>query len=70
MDKCLNCGNTMESILWGAKCNCDSPNVVHIDECDGCGQSIGHIGEDDYCGPEKLYCPDCVKRVDDLKAFT
>lgn len=51
-----------ESKLWGAHCSCSSPNVVHQNECQGCGRIIGQITDDDFCGPEKLYCPDCVDK--------
>ena len=59
-DICLNCGGEHEAALWGADCNCDNPNVVHQQSCNGCGAIIGQITDDDYCGPEKLYCSGCL----------
>lgn len=61
-DICLNCGTELEFEIWGAKCDCDKPNVVHQQECNGCNRIIGQITDDDYCGPDKLYCPDCVDK--------
>ena len=62
-DICLNCGNLVESALLGGECDCKTPNVVHQQPCDGCKRLIGQITDDDYCGPEKLYCPDCVDKA-------
>jgi len=61
-DLCLNCGTEHESELYGAKCNCGAVNVVHQQACDDCGRMIGQITDDDYCGPVKLYCPDCMDK--------
>lgn len=61
-DICLNCGKEHDPELWGAECDCESPNVVHQEMCNGCGKIIGIIITDDYCGAEKLYCPDCVNK--------
>lgn len=66
-DVCLNCGKEHEEKLWGAKCNCEKPNVVHQQKCDGCGRIIGIIMDDDYVGTSKLYCPDCVEKYKDKK---
>ena len=62
-DICLNCGNELEKELWGGDCNCNLPNVVHQQPCTGCGRIIGQITDDDYCAPEKLYCPDCLDKA-------
>ena len=62
-DLCLNCGREFvgkECKLWGAICDCSSPDVVHLWKCKGCSNVLGFIIDDDYCGPEKLYCHDCV----------
>ena len=63
-DICLNCGKEYESALWGAKCDCDKPNVVHRQKCssNGCENIIGFIVDDDYVGLEKLYCSECLNR--------
>lgn len=61
-DKCLNCGKLYEPELWGAKCDCNAPNVVHQGACDHCGRVVGFIIDDDYCGPAKLYCTACVTK--------
>lgn len=61
-DLCLNCGVEHEHKLWGAPCNCDHPNVVHQQKCDGCERVVGQITDDDYCGPKKLYCPDFMDK--------
>ena len=62
-DICLNCGNQLKSKLWGAKCNCNTPNVVQQQPCDGCNRLMGEITDDDYCVPGKLDCPDCVDKA-------
>ncbi len=62
-DICLNCGKEHESKLWGAKCDCDKPNVVHQMKCDGCGNIMGGVGDDDYCGMAKLYCHECLNKA-------
>ena len=59
-DICLNCGAEIESALWGGKCGCNNSNVVHQYKCNGSNKLIGMVIDDDYCGPEKLYCPDCM----------
>jgi hypothetical protein len=62
-DLCLNCGKQYPSKLWGAECDCENPNVVHLLECQGtgCKNIIGYTLDDDYCGPE-LYCSDCINK--------
>ena len=62
-DLCLNCGSRHPKKLWGADCNCGQPNVVHLHPCSGCGAVCGQIIDDDYCYPEKLYCPACVAKA-------
>lgn len=59
-DICLNCGAELEYASFGAMCSCSAPSVVHQQPCDGCGRMIGQLTDDDYCGPEKLYCPGCL----------
>lgn len=59
-DRCLNCGAEHNRELWGATCSCGNANVVHQEKCTGCGSVIGQITDDDYHGPEKLYCPACM----------
>jgi len=59
----MNCGKEFESKTWGAKCDCENPNVVHLMKCKGCEEIIGQITYDDYNGPEKIYCPNCIKEV-------
>lgn len=62
-DLCLNCGSELDRKLWGASCSCSAPNVVHQQQCNGCGRIVGQITDDDYCSPEKLYCPDCMDKA-------
>lgn len=62
-DICLNCGAEHERVFWGAECACGNENVVHQLKCNGCGRVVGVITDDDYCGPDKLYCPDCVDKA-------
>jgi hypothetical protein len=62
-DLCLNCGAEHASELWGANCGCGNSNVVHQQACNGCWRIVGQITDDDYCGPEKLYCPDCMDKA-------
>lgn len=64
MDICMNCGTKHETVLWGAPCTCDAPNVVHLESCGKCGNPIGQIIYDDFCGPEKIYCSDCIRAVE------
>ena len=66
-DFCLNCGKEHECCLWGAECDCDEPNVVHQLTCDTCNRILGLIIDDDYCGPEKIYCPDCMANARERK---
>lgn len=47
-DLCLNCAKEHENKLWGADCDCDKPNVVHQQKCNGCENVIGQITDDDY----------------------
>lgn len=63
LDICMNCGQRCPSKLWGAKCNCTSPKVVHEKRCDGCGRICGELGTDDYCATEFIFCPDCVDKA-------
>ena len=62
-DLCLNCGTEHKNALWGAKCDCGAPNTVHQYKCDGCGQIVGIIIDDDFCGLEKVYCSNCINKV-------
>ena len=62
-DLCMACGKQHESELWGAKCDCQNPEVVHLQKCSGCDAIMGQITDDDYCGPKLLYCPSCVKHA-------
>ena len=64
MDLCMNCGKKLESELWGAECNCNEPDVVHLRSCDRCRNLVGIIVDDDYCVAEKIYCSECVKKVE------
>lgn len=59
-DICLGCGKKHLSKTWGAECGCEAPNVVHERKCTGCSSVLGFIIDDDYCGPEKLYCSTCM----------
>jgi len=59
-DLCLNCSKEHEYTVWGAECDCGNPNVVHQQKCTGCNNIIGQITDDDYCGPKKLYCHECM----------
>lgn len=60
LDICLSCGSELPRAIWGGECSCSNPNVVHQAPCSGCGRIIGQITDVDDCGPEKLYCPDCM----------
>lgn len=64
-DKCLDCGKSLPPELWGAKCPCGGL-AVHVSECsNGCGNYIGYLIDDDYCGPEKIICAHCLGGVED-----
>jgi len=65
-DICLNCGKEHNPKLWGAKCDCAKPNVVHQQKCNGCENIVGYLGEDDYCG-STIYCHECLNKVRLLK---
>ena len=69
-DICLNCGTEYESMLWGVKCPCSVPNVIHRMPCTGCGEIIGYSMDDDYCGPEELYCPNCINKIKNNRKIT
>ncbi len=62
IDICTTCGKEQSSKLWGAEC-CGP--TVHIGVCrmDDCGNEIGYVIDDDYCGPEALVCTDCIKKA-------
>jgi len=62
-DICLNCGKEHKSGLWGSKCDCDNPNVVHQIKCGGCDNIIGFVCDDDYCGVDKIYCHECLNKA-------
>jgi hypothetical protein len=61
-DICMHCGKEHEIKLWGADCNCEKPNVIHQEKCNGCDNIIGQITDDDHCGPEKIYCHECINK--------
>lgn len=60
-DVCVNCGKEHERKLWGARCSCAFPKVVHQIQCQGCGDILGVILDDDYVGVDTIYCPACLK---------
>ena len=62
-DLCLNCGKIHKFELWGAECDCNNPNTIHLHECNNCKNLVGFIMCDDFHGPEKLYCSDCIKQI-------
>jgi len=62
MDLCLNCGKEVPSRLWGGRCE-EGHICVHQDKCTKCGRLCGYVIDDDYCGPEKLICPDCMDKA-------
>lgn len=62
-DICLNCGQEVRPALWGGKCSCDNPNVVHQEKCHDCDNVLGCIIDDDYCSPDKLYCSECLNKA-------
>lgn len=62
LDICLNCGKEYEPVVWCEKCDCNNPNVVHRQKCDGCDSIIGFVIDDDYCGIDKLYCSTCINK--------
>lgn len=64
-DICLNCGKEHDPVLWGAKCDCEKPNVVHQQKCNSidCDNVIGYIVDDDYVGLGKLYCSKCLRTM-------
>lgn len=62
LDICMVCGTTHESELWGAQC-CGG-SCVHLIECSGCSNVMGQLTDDDYCGPDVLYCHECVTKAE------
>ena len=62
-DICMNCGKEHEYKLWGAPCGCGNAEVVHQQKCNGCEVIMGQRTDDDYCGPELLYCPECINKA-------
>ena len=66
-DICMNCGKEHDYKIWGATCLCGFSNVMHRQSCSGgCGAIMAQITDDDYCGPESLYCPECVKKAENI----
>lgn len=61
-DLCIQCGLEVESQLYGGKCTCGAL-AVHQVACDVCGRICGTITNDDYCGPARMICPDCMDRA-------
>ena len=64
-DICITCGKEVESELWGGKCE-EGHVVVHQQKCSGCDAIMGQVTDDDYCGPELLYCPECVTKAKNI----
>ena len=64
-DICMHCGKEHEYKIWGAKCLCGFSNVVHQQRCsgNGCEVIMGQLTDDDYCGPEEMYCPECMDKA-------
>lgn len=62
-DICISCGSEHDEERWGAKCNCGQSNTVHQIKCSGCDAVMGQITSDDYCSPEKIYCPWCINKA-------
>lgn len=63
-DLCLNCGTEHDNeTIRDSPCSCENPNVVHQQKRDGCENIIGYVIDDDFCFPEKLYCPDCMDKA-------
>lgn len=62
-DICMSCGSRYAYAVWGAKCGCDVPDVVHIEPCCGCGQLLGVLIDDDHHATDKIYCQSCVAKA-------
>jgi len=61
-DICPGCGSQAPSQLWGSYCSCGKQRV-HQMACTRCGRLCGQLTDDDYCGPEVMFCPDCLDKV-------
>ena len=62
-DLCISCGKEHPPKTWGADCGCGNSNTVHQVKCNGCNRVIGVIIDDDFCGVDKLYCPNCMEKA-------
>ena len=60
LDLCITCGKRVSVTLWGKGCEAGH-SAVHLQPCNGCGRLCGQVTDDDYCGPDLLYCPDCIE---------
>ena len=58
-DICLTCGKEVQTQQWGGICE-EGHVVVHQVHCFGCDRPIGLMVDNDHCGLDHLYCPDCV----------
>lgn len=61
-DLCITCGKEVDEKLWGGECEAGHESVHQL-PCGKCGRLCGVITDDDYCGPEKLICPDCMDKI-------
>lgn len=66
MDICAECGAKGRFGLWVEEA-CHPKNSYHTGKCDRCDNLIGYVTDDDYCGPEKILCSDCVKKAMQLR---
>lgn len=62
-DLCLKCGVEHPLIRpidrSNPKC-CGAPHLVHQEACKGCGQVLGAVVGDDFCGVDEAYCSICM----------
>lgn len=61
LDLCITCGKQIPYKFGGAKCE-DGHITTHQYPCMGCGVVLGLVVDDDYCGPELIYCNNCMNK--------
>lgn len=63
---CPKCGTIAEDEDAFQKCECGE-DMVHICSCSGCRKTMLYLIDDDYCGLDYLFCPECSKKIMEKK---
>jgi hypothetical protein len=66
-DLCMVCGTKMDKSYFPYEClnGCKDSEIVHMKKCDGesCEFYVGYLMCDTHSEPSKLYCPQCLLRL-------